>query len=283
MALIKCGECGKEISDKAQSCPSCGAPQKGVSAAEPAAASSSGSLLLKSVLFIGIAGGVVFLGTQGYLDEGFPACDSGRAKREFTSAFESSAYALQNSLKVVDVREVSHVSESQDPPALNCRANFLLNNGENARFDFKFTNSESGDEFILEGRPIIEAGSGVDLKELEALASGLDDLAKALDSIGSESEGEADEVPVDAPEDASATVILELVGTGSRGCGTQADCIFEQEGTDVYFTAGRADDDPIGIIMNACGEALCRITAEVDMRENDEGGHIERIISAQPM
>ena len=27
MALIKCYECGKEISDKAPSCPHCGAPQ----------------------------------------------------------------------------------------------------------------------------------------------------------------------------------------------------------------------------------------------------------------
>jgi DNA-directed RNA polymerase subunit RPC12/RpoP len=26
MALIKCSECGKEISDKAPACPSCGAP-----------------------------------------------------------------------------------------------------------------------------------------------------------------------------------------------------------------------------------------------------------------
>ena len=28
MALVKCKECGKEISDKAESCPHCGAPQK---------------------------------------------------------------------------------------------------------------------------------------------------------------------------------------------------------------------------------------------------------------
>ncbi|VEI21859.1 Uncharacterised protein [Serratia plymuthica] len=28
MALIKCGECGKEISDKAKACPACGAPIK---------------------------------------------------------------------------------------------------------------------------------------------------------------------------------------------------------------------------------------------------------------
>lgn len=26
MALIKCGECGKEISDRATACPACGAP-----------------------------------------------------------------------------------------------------------------------------------------------------------------------------------------------------------------------------------------------------------------
>jgi rRNA maturation endonuclease Nob1 len=31
MALIKCTECGKEISDKAKTCPSCGAPVKSVS------------------------------------------------------------------------------------------------------------------------------------------------------------------------------------------------------------------------------------------------------------
>lgn len=29
MALIKCSECGKEISDKANSCPNCGCPAKG--------------------------------------------------------------------------------------------------------------------------------------------------------------------------------------------------------------------------------------------------------------
>ena len=28
MALIKCSECGKEVSDKAASCPNCGAPIK---------------------------------------------------------------------------------------------------------------------------------------------------------------------------------------------------------------------------------------------------------------
>ena len=29
MALIKCPECGKEISDAAESCPNCGYPIKG--------------------------------------------------------------------------------------------------------------------------------------------------------------------------------------------------------------------------------------------------------------
>ena len=30
MALIKCGECGKEISQKAKTCPSCGDPVKSI-------------------------------------------------------------------------------------------------------------------------------------------------------------------------------------------------------------------------------------------------------------
>ena len=30
MALIKCSECGKEVSDKATACPNCGAPPSGV-------------------------------------------------------------------------------------------------------------------------------------------------------------------------------------------------------------------------------------------------------------
>jgi predicted amidophosphoribosyltransferase len=30
MALIKCEECGKEISQKAKTCPSCGAPVKSI-------------------------------------------------------------------------------------------------------------------------------------------------------------------------------------------------------------------------------------------------------------
>ena len=28
MALVNCSECGKEISDKAEACPNCGAPMK---------------------------------------------------------------------------------------------------------------------------------------------------------------------------------------------------------------------------------------------------------------
>jgi hypothetical protein len=36
MALINCDECGKEVSDKAASCPNCGAPIAPVTRAEPA-------------------------------------------------------------------------------------------------------------------------------------------------------------------------------------------------------------------------------------------------------
>lgn len=35
MALIKCAECGKDVSDKAASCPNCGSPIQNIAAAGP--------------------------------------------------------------------------------------------------------------------------------------------------------------------------------------------------------------------------------------------------------
>ena len=53
MALIKCRECGKEISDKAKSCPNCGSPTF--------FAEEENKDNLKSIAFIVlIIGGVIF-------------------------------------------------------------------------------------------------------------------------------------------------------------------------------------------------------------------------------
>lgn len=67
--LIKCGECGKDISDKAAACPSCGAPMAasvggvptGGVASEPVAAKSGGGAW-KWVVGVPVLLVVLFLG-----------------------------------------------------------------------------------------------------------------------------------------------------------------------------------------------------------------------------
>ena len=47
MAITKCQECGKEISDKAQTCPHCGAPvEEGAVSSKTAQSLKSGGILL---------------------------------------------------------------------------------------------------------------------------------------------------------------------------------------------------------------------------------------------
>ena len=51
MALIKCSECGKEISDKATSCPNCGCPTK--FASEKATQKNENTIVI--LFFLGIS------------------------------------------------------------------------------------------------------------------------------------------------------------------------------------------------------------------------------------
>ncbi|HEX7112734.1 MAG TPA: hypothetical protein VF216_09840 [Mizugakiibacter sp.] len=65
MALIKCGECGRDISSLAPACPGCGAPTKAAAQAEPTTIQATGKqykgLQLTGVLLI-LAGVVVGIG-----------------------------------------------------------------------------------------------------------------------------------------------------------------------------------------------------------------------------
>lgn len=68
MALIACGECGKEISDKAPACPHCGAPSEstpaksiGGPAPQPPPGSGSGGGIWKWVVGVPVAGFVAFM------------------------------------------------------------------------------------------------------------------------------------------------------------------------------------------------------------------------------
>ena len=86
MALIKCGECGKEISDRAAACPGCGAPIAAPAAqAAPSAPPQTNSkvrveragfrwelagfVVILVAIVVGIAGGgvgVAFAGVLGF-------------------------------------------------------------------------------------------------------------------------------------------------------------------------------------------------------------------------
>ena len=83
MALIKCRECGKEISDRAGACPGCGAPLgngSSVTAPSPQAVTNSvrveragfkweaaGFVLILVAIIAGIAGAGGFAGLLGFV------------------------------------------------------------------------------------------------------------------------------------------------------------------------------------------------------------------------
>ena len=84
MALIKCSECGKEISDRAGACPGCGAPVDAGAAAATAPSAQAvtrsvrveragfrweaiGFVFIVAAIFIGIADGGGFAGLLGFI------------------------------------------------------------------------------------------------------------------------------------------------------------------------------------------------------------------------
>ena len=64
MALIQCAECAKEISDKAATCPHCGAPviRQVAAPAKPSPANPLKQNLDKKTIFLGLIFGVGFVG-----------------------------------------------------------------------------------------------------------------------------------------------------------------------------------------------------------------------------
>ena len=49
--LVRCRECGKEVSDKASSCPGCGAPMTGVQTIEQTSKGLKAQLLISGIIF----------------------------------------------------------------------------------------------------------------------------------------------------------------------------------------------------------------------------------------
>lgn len=65
MALIKCPECGKEVSDKAQNCINCGCPIAGLNPAGPVSVAVNGSGMVKMYIFDMKTGKELWCGRNG--------------------------------------------------------------------------------------------------------------------------------------------------------------------------------------------------------------------------
>lgn len=89
MALIKCKECGKEISDKAPACPHCGAPNK----PKPDNKSSSGCLTV--IIILGVIGILGAIGQYG----GSSSEPSTPRETVYNSSWDGSVYQAEAYLK----------------------------------------------------------------------------------------------------------------------------------------------------------------------------------------
>lgn len=73
MALVACGECGKEVSDKAPACPGCGAPTAAPAAAAPPAKVKRKTSPVTWVALVAIiAGGAWYTQTREYKEQSLP-------------------------------------------------------------------------------------------------------------------------------------------------------------------------------------------------------------------
>ena len=65
MALIKCPECGKDVSDKAASCINCGCPLAGINPAGPVTVAVNGPGMVKMYIFDMNTGKELWCGNNG--------------------------------------------------------------------------------------------------------------------------------------------------------------------------------------------------------------------------
>jgi len=66
MAIIKCEECGKEVSTKAASCPHCGAPQSSYKPTPAPRTSSTGTVIKTTVIVVVTLVALFFIATFGF-------------------------------------------------------------------------------------------------------------------------------------------------------------------------------------------------------------------------
>ncbi len=144
MALVKCHECGREISTEAKVCPNCGAKNKDFKRSKIII--YGGGFLVLFFIFI------IYLQYDYKLNPSIPACESLRGKKLFISMIQKTPWARENMIKVIDVLEQKDISLKQGPENRICEVKVRLSNSERKSYIFTFENKKSGG-YIVKVRP----------------------------------------------------------------------------------------------------------------------------------
>ncbi len=140
MSLVKCHECGNQISTEAKTCPQCGAKNK-------ARAKTSKWLIVVAVIIL-LYGWYKFSEFKyGYLLED-PTCENRHGLKFFKETFDGSPYAQKNKLRAIEVSDQKDVSSGSQLEDRICEITFRLNNSEKVTYIFTFEVTEDGDMFV---------------------------------------------------------------------------------------------------------------------------------------
>jgi predicted nucleic acid-binding Zn ribbon protein len=144
MSLVKCHECGNEISTEAKFCPQCGAKNR------KRKKSIIGRFFV--TLLVLFSAFVLYLIFEPYLNPKIPDCNSIIGYKMFSRTFDKSPYAKNENLKAIDVKNSKDLSRSSKEEDRVCEVTFILNNGKEIAYIFTFEkNKNSG--FYIQGTP----------------------------------------------------------------------------------------------------------------------------------
>jgi predicted nucleic acid-binding Zn ribbon protein len=143
MALIKCHECGKEISTEAKVCPQCGAKNK--NRRKSKIITFGGTFILLFGIF------AVYTIFEPELNPNIPACESRHGKKVFINTFDNSPYAKNNNVRALEIRSQKEISSGANPEDRVCEVTFRINDGTDKTYIISFERKESGG-YIIHGK-----------------------------------------------------------------------------------------------------------------------------------
>ena len=140
MALMKCRECGNEVSTDAKACPQCGAVRR--------------RGIPRWVVVAAVLGAIAYFYYEGFLNPTLPeSCDSFRAEKTFRDLFEKSAYAQENRLRVLEVIDRKQVGSGPNPEDLVCEMTYSLTDTTTATYLYSFRRKQDGPGYIVRQQP----------------------------------------------------------------------------------------------------------------------------------